>query len=95
MELSTWNLLGIVAIVGLVIFYKKGAAWGGLTLGAIVGCSIALYYMIKGDVAFNTLYVKHAAIVGALAGIVISLVQRLRNKSKHEKQTSINVQKLD
>ena len=83
MNFNTWTILSIIALIGLVIFYKKKAAWGGLTLGAIIGCIVAVVLMVKGQ-DFQVNYVKEATIVGALLGIIISIIQRIRNKQKQE-----------
>ena len=82
MNFNTWTVLGIIALIGLIFFYKKKAAWGGLTLGAIIGFIIAVILMVKGQ-EFQGNYVEEAAIIGAFIGIIISIIQRIRNKQKH------------
>lgn len=87
----TWYLLTALVIIGLIVFYKKGAAWGGLVLGAVVGCVISIIHNDKGQ-GFQFVYVKRAAIIGALVGIVIALIQRLINKSKNKPALSSSLQ---
>ena len=38
--------------------------------------------MVKGQ-EFQGNYVEEAAIIGAFIGIIISIIQRIRNKQKH------------
>lgn len=86
----TWYFLTGIVVVGLIVFYKKGAAWGGLFIGVVVGCVISIIHNDKGQ-GFEFIYVKEAAIIGALAGIVIAFISRLINKSRNKPALSSNV----
>ena len=54
---DTWLVLGIIALIGLVVFFRKREAWGGLILGVFIGFAIAFINMAKGG-SFNYSYVK-------------------------------------
>ena len=80
----TWYLLTGIVLIGLIVFYKKGVAWGGLVLGAVVGCVIAIIHNDRGQ-GFEFIYVKKAALIGALVGIFVALISRLINKAKNKR----------
>jgi len=66
-----WQILGIVAIVLLVIFWKnKNAVWGGLTLGIIIGIIIAIFY---GN-GFDWHIIGKSAISGTILGFIAELL---------------------
>jgi uncharacterized membrane protein YagU involved in acid resistance len=79
--LDIWNILGIVSILFLIIFFAKGknALWGGLSIGVLIGLIIALVYVFKGQ-DFNWIILKKAAIIGTLAGLVAEMAGRLSKK---------------
>lgn len=79
-----WYILTGIVIIGLVLFYKKGTSWGGLVLGAVVGCVIAIIHNDKGQ-GFEFIYIKKAAIIGTLIGVVVSLITHIINRSKNKR----------
>jgi hypothetical protein len=79
--ITTWNILGTIAIIALVLsfFIGKNAIWGGLTLGAIIGVIVTLISFFIGD-GFNRTLVKEIAIVSVLLGAVFEIIGRLSKK---------------
>jgi len=74
---DTWNILGIIALIGLIIFARgKNSIWGGLTLGVIVGLIIAVIFYFKGE-DFSWLFIKKSAIIGVFAGLLADLLGKL------------------
>ncbi|MDP3956744.1 MAG: hypothetical protein Q8P97_01990 [bacterium] len=81
---NIWALLGIIAVILLVIYWRRrNSVWGGLALGIIIGLVLAIVYAIKGN-GFSWYVIGKAAIVGTLLGFVAELLGRLsdflRNK---------------
>jgi len=70
MSNSIWIILGVVSIILLVIYFKRGrnALWGGLTAGLIIGFIIALFS------GFNWYIVGKGAILGTMIGFVAELL---------------------
>lgn len=85
---NTWTILGILAAIGLLIFYKTKAAWGFFLLGIFIGFAIAAINYGESN-SFDSLTVAKAAVLGGLAGVVWAISARAKNKSKkphHDQQ---------
>ena len=79
---TTWNILGVVAIILIFFFFSKGknAVRGGLSIGLVIGIILGLVYVFKGD-GFNWNLFKKSIIVGTLLGGLAELVAMI-NKQK-------------
>jgi len=63
-----WIILGAIAVILLLIFWRKrNAVWGGLTLGIVIGIIISIFFFFKESV-FNCYIIVKGAISGALLG---------------------------
>jgi uncharacterized membrane protein len=67
---SIWIILGIISIVLLAIYFRRGrnAVWGGFTAGIIIGFIIALFS------GFDWYIVGKGAILGTMVGFVSELL---------------------
>lgn len=71
---NIWKILVIIAAVLLVAFWRKrGAVWGGLTLGVILGLIVAIFFVFKGS-GFNWFIIGKGAILGTLVGFMAELL---------------------
>lgn len=71
---NTWAIFGAVAVVLLIIFWRKrNAVWGGLTAGIIIGIIVALFYLFKGN-KFDWIIIGKGAIVGIILGFIAELL---------------------
>lgn len=70
-----WRVLGVIAIILLIINFRKGqnSVWGGLSLGVIVGFIIAVILALMGK-GFNWLVILRAIIVGIIVGFLADLL---------------------
>ena len=69
-----WLVLGILAVVSLVVFWRKrGAVWGGLTIGAFLGLCVSIFNLLKGK-GFSWISIGKGAILGATAGLFAELL---------------------
>jgi hypothetical protein len=90
--ISIWNILGIISIILLVIYWKKkSAVWGGFIGGIIVGLIIAVINLIGGN-GFSWDIVKKGAIVGTLAGLLAELLGKIDDllKERNRKKESLD-----
>ena len=79
--MDIWNILGIVSIVSLIIFYgTRNAVWLIFSFGIIIALITGLTYLIKGD-GFNWMLFKKIIIVATLLGLFVEITGRLINKS--------------
>ncbi|MDD5749469.1 MAG: hypothetical protein PHO91_01620 [Patescibacteria group bacterium] len=82
---TIWIILGVIAIILLLMYWKsKNAVWGGLTLGIIIGAIISLALKFQGN-NFNWLILLKGAIVGILSGFIAELLSKL-GKTKIKQQ---------
>ncbi|HEX8460738.1 MAG TPA: hypothetical protein VF623_04890 [Segetibacter sp.] len=82
--LTIWNILGIISLILLIIFAKnKGAVWGGLAGGFIVGLIIAIIYSFRGN-GFPWIILMKSAIIGILAGSAFLLIRQFIKKPNAE-----------
>jgi len=85
---TIWTILGVIAIILLIIFWKKrSAVWGGLTVGIVIGVIIAVVYLIRGS-GFNWSVVGKGAVLGVIAGsaaellgMISSFIKKRNNKN--------------
>jgi len=71
-----WKILGIIAIVLLIIFWRRrNAVWGGLILGIIVGLIVTIFFFFK-DSGFNWYIIGKGAISGTMLGFIAELLGR-------------------
>jgi len=69
-----WYPLGIIALISLVLFWRKrSAVWGGLTIGAFVGLIVSVVNLIRGN-EFIWMIIGKGAILGAIAGLLAELL---------------------
>jgi|GEM_PF-2565761 hypothetical protein len=69
-----WIVLYVIAVVLLVWgFYKRGGAWGGATIGAILGIIVAAVFWFM-DKGFSWILVLKIATVVTLVGEGIELL---------------------
>lgn len=73
--MDIWNILDVISVVLLIVFWKRGAVWGGLTLGLIVGLVISLF-------TGNWGILKVAGILGIMVGFVAELLGKLSERLK-------------
>ncbi len=77
-----WIILGIIALISLIVFWKnRSAVWGGLTGGIIVGLIVALVYLFRGN-GFSWDFLLKGAILGTLIGVGAELLGMLSKKLK-------------
>ena len=76
--LTPWNIIGVLAIVVLLLSFKKGrnSVWGGFTLGLILGSLIAIIYYFKMD-TFRWSIIKNTVAVCVVAGFLFDILYRL------------------
>ncbi|MBI5071886.1 hypothetical protein HZB93_03290 [Candidatus Falkowbacteria bacterium] len=87
-NINIWTILGVIAIILLIIFWKKrSAVWGGLTIGIIIGAIVAIVYLIRGS-GFNWFVVGKGAILGTIAGSIAESLGIISNflKKKDNKK---------
>jgi len=85
-NLGVWVILAIISAIGLIIFWRKqNAVWGGLTLGAIIGLIIAVFYVFKGN-GFSWSIIGKGVIIGTLTGIIAALLGIISDRFKRKKQ---------
>ena len=79
-----WQILGIITIILLAVFWKKkNAVWGGLTLGIIIGIIIAIFSVLKGN-GFDWYVIGKSATLGTILGFVAELLGRGADLLKKE-----------
>jgi hypothetical protein len=78
---QTWNMLGLIAILLLIVsfFIGKNSIWGGLTMGIIL-CVIfgIIALIVNGSINWGIL--KDILITVILLGRVFEIVGRLAKK---------------
>ena len=78
-SINIWTILGVIAIILLIIFWKKrNAVWGGLTIGIVIGAIIAVVHLIKGS-GFSWFIVGKGAVLGTIAGSAAELLGMISN----------------
>lgn len=81
---NAWTIFGAVAVVLLIIFWRKrNAIWGGLTAGIIIGLIVALFYLLKGNI-FDWFILGKGAIVGAILGFIAELLGKISDKIRNK-----------
>jgi len=76
---QVWTILGIIAFISLILFWKRAnAIWAGWTIGIIVGFIIAIIRVFKGSGLEWSIPLK-GAIMGVLAGVAAELLGRAAN----------------
>lgn len=76
---SIWVIFGIIAIILLIIYWKKrNAVWGGLTIGIILGFIITIFYFLKGN-EFSWFIIGTSAILGTIIGFFAELLSKAGN----------------
>ena len=79
-----WQILGVITIVLLAVFWKKkNVVWGGLTLGVIMGIIITVFSVFKGS-GFDWYIIGKSAILGTILGFVAELLGRGADSLKKE-----------
>lgn len=76
--LAPWNVITILAVVALLLSFKKGrnSVWGGFTLGIILGLVIAVIYFFKEN-TFNWSIIKRTIAICVLVGFFFDIFYRL------------------
>ena len=81
-----WIILGIITVIMLLGFWRKrNAAWGGLTLGVIIGAIIVALLFFKGN-GFSWHTIGKGAIVGALLGFGAEMLGKISDRIKRKQQ---------
>jgi len=84
--INIWTILGVIAFVFLAISWnKRGAIWGGLTIGAIIGLIISVIYLFRGD-GFNWAFILKGAVSGTMAGLFAELLGRMSGSTKKKRE---------
>ena len=79
--IDIWNILGILSIITLIIFYgSRNAVWLTFSFGIIIALITGLTYLLKGD-GFNWMLFKKIIIVATLLGLLVEITGRLTKKS--------------
>ncbi len=78
---TTWNILGIISIIALVLsfFAGKNAIWGTLPFGVVIGIIAGLISLFSGN-GFNWNLFKQIIIVSVLIGAVFEIIGRLSKR---------------
>ena len=85
-NINTWTILGTIAIILLVIFWRKrNAVWGGLTIGTAIGFIVAIVYLFKGS-GFSWSIIGKGAVSGTMAGFVAELLGMIGDFIRKKKQ---------
>ena len=72
-----WYVLGITAIVSLIVYWRKrGAVWGGLTIGIFIGLIVSFFFLLKGK-GFSWIIIGKGAILGPIAGLFAELLGKV------------------
>ena len=84
--MTTWNIIGIVAIIIILATFKMGknAIWGTLTLGIIVCIVWAIINLITGT-SINWVLFKKIAIISILIGGLFQLPALFKKKEVKKK----------
>jgi len=85
---SFWTIVGIIVLVLLIIYFKKGSnsVWGGLTIGVIIGFIIAVISAAIGK-GFNWQIIVKISIVATLIGYAADLLGKISDiKRRRAKQ---------
>lgn len=82
---GTWELLAIVAVLALIIFWKgPNAVWGGLTGGLVVGLIIAIIKFFGGN-GFSFYLIGKGIVVGAVFGLGAEMLSKLSKVLRRKK----------
>jgi uncharacterized C2H2 Zn-finger protein len=79
---TIWNSLGTIAIISLILFFfvsERNAVWGGLTIGAVIGFIVSLFFNIDLSI------VVKGATIGTLTGAVAEGLAILSKILSHKK----------
>ena len=69
-----WKILGIIAIVLLIIFWRKrNAVWGGLILGIFTGLILAIFFFVGGN-GFDWSIIGKIAVFGTILGFATEIL---------------------
>jgi len=75
-----WEILGIITLILLVVFWqKRNAVWGGFTLGIVVGLVIALFSN------FDWHIIGKSTVSGTIVGFGAELLGKIYDKIKNRK----------
>lgn len=86
LDINIWTILGVIAIVLLIVFWRKrSAVWGGLTIGIFIGFIIALVFLFKGS-GFNWSIIGKGAVLGVIAGFITELLGMISDFIRKKKQ---------
>lgn len=74
-ENMMWKMLGVIAVILSVIYFRRGknAVWGGLTIGVILGSIIAVILAFMGK-GFDWHIILKTIIIAILVGFVAELL---------------------
>ena len=72
-----WTILGILTPILLVLYWqKRGAVWGGFTIGIIIGLIVALFS------GFDWYIVGKGAVSGTVIGFVAEMLGKISDLVK-------------
>jgi len=84
-NLNIWIILGIIAIILLIIYWRsRNAVWGGLTIGIILGLIIAIFYLFRGH-GFSWYIIGKGATIGTIVGFGAELLGKISDFIRKKK----------
>lgn len=87
MAIDFWTILEVLAIILLIIFWRRrNAVWGGLLIAVIIGLIITIIYLIKGY-GFNWSIIIKSAVIGTMTGFFAELLGNLSNFIKKKNKS--------
>jgi len=66
-----WQILGVITIALLILFWRtKNAVFGGFTLGVVIGLILSIFTQS----GFNLIFIAKGSIVGTMLGFGAELL---------------------
>jgi len=84
--INIWTILGVITVALLIVFWnKRGAVWGGLTIGAVIGLIISVIYLFRGD-GFSWAFIGKGVVLGTMAGLFAELLGKMSDSAKKKRE---------
>ncbi len=85
MNIGIWKILGIIAIILLITYWRsRNAVWGGLTIGVILGLIVAIFYLFVGH-GFSWSIIGKSATLGTMIGFGAELLGKISDFIRKKK----------